>query len=174
MQRDQISGQFWALSFGRTGCKFLPLFMRCITWIVGNGASTYWYNPWQGTPLIDTLEEGQRPRQPRISMRDAIPIRHNLHDDHMDLENVLFTTQRDSMQWKWTTQGLYTASSIYKILVGAGKIGPQWYSSGSFAYRPLFGSSYSYCSKRRYWHRMWWGVGTWVQTWAVRSVCNAL
>lgn len=85
-----------------------------------------------------------------------------------------FHNTKGQYAWKWTTQGLYTASSIYKILVGAGKIGPQWYSSGSFAYRPLFGSSYSYCSKRRYWHRMWWGVGTWVQTWAVRSVCNAL
>lgn len=49
-------------------------------------------------------------------------IRESLHNELPSMQVVTFTAQRDTMQWKWTNEGVYTACSIYKIMIGFGKI----------------------------------------------------
>lgn len=101
----------------------MPLFHFSITWIVGDGRTTsYWRDPWSGVSLILLLENGDRPIHPFLSLRDAYPIRHQLHTAEVQTNDIIFTGDRDEVQWNWMANKVYSASSIYEIRMGGGQI----------------------------------------------------
>lgn len=101
--------------------RLLPIFRWCTTWMIGTGESiSFWLDSWHGQPLITMLEPGQKPHQPKISLRDAEPIINELMPGY-DLK-VNLNSDRDALIWKWTARGIYSANSAYKILITGGKI----------------------------------------------------
>lgn len=99
----------------------MPIFRWSTCWVIGDGAAiSFWYDAWHNRPLLYSLETGQKPTQPKISLRDAIPIAHTLLPS-TDLEVVL-SQRRDQVLWKWTASASYTAKSIYKMFVTGGKV----------------------------------------------------
>lgn len=74
------------------------------------------------TPLIHSLEQNQRPTQPRLSLRDAYPIKHTLNGQQVQTDIVVFTDDRYAHLWKWTNRGVYTAASAYSTMTAGGKI----------------------------------------------------
>lgn len=93
--------------------------------MVGDGqATSYWRDPWNGKALIDLLPQGDKATHPHLSLRDAYPIRFRLHSEaeQVPTNNLIFTDDRDTMRWRWTMDGSYTASSIYRLISEGGKI----------------------------------------------------
>lgn len=89
-----------------------------------------------GAPLASLLRERQRPVQPRLSLRDADPIRSNLHEQGQEGEQITFRPQRDEIEWKGTKEGVYTAKSAYTTIIGVGKIRAQNHDTWSLVIPP--------------------------------------
>lgn len=115
---------FWMISgsfFWRTLIRLLPIFCWSTEWRVGTGEPiSFWLDAWHGQPLFKKLEPAEKPPQPKISLRDAAPIVARL------LPGVVLTIDLnngcDTIIWKWTASGAYTASSLYKMLKIGGRI----------------------------------------------------
>lgn len=115
---------FWMVSgsfFWKALIRLLPIFRWSTEWKIGTGeAISFWFDAWQGQPLIKLLEPGGRPTQPKISLRDAAPIVTTLLPES-DL-TVTLNSGCDSILWKWTASGIYSANSVYKMLTTGGRI----------------------------------------------------
>lgn len=61
---------------------------------------------------------------PRLSLCDAYPIRANLHGNLNVPSDISFSQATDKMEWKWSNTGVYSARSIYEVMMGMGMIKP--------------------------------------------------
>lgn len=68
--------------------------------------------------MINMMQQGERQRHSRISLRNAYPIRHSLHTEEVAFTDIDFTQDTDEMLWNWTTSQSYSASSVYRTIVG--------------------------------------------------------
>lgn len=112
---------FWAVQgsfFWNQLHKLKFLFHWSTEWTIGSGARiSFWKDAWNGRPL--ELQLVGRPPQPYLSLRDAVPIIESLAPDLMDkVRSLCFTEESDRVGWKWEPGGVYTASSIYKVMIG--------------------------------------------------------
>lgn len=83
-------------------------------------AIVFWYDAWNGTPLRGYNDGKPRPLCPTISLRDALPISHQL-DPLLPKMEINFSVQADTLLWRWEGHESYTAKSIYRILGEGGK-----------------------------------------------------
>lgn len=60
--------------------------------------------------------QGQQIHQRKISLGEAM-----LTGTHQ-MQGVYLTQGQDSLSWQWTPHGSYSANSVYKIMIGTGKI----------------------------------------------------
>lgn len=70
------------------------------------------------------LQERQRPINPKISLCDAYPIRANLHQDLGVPGDISFNQSADRMEWKLNNTWVYSARSIYRVMIRVGMIKP--------------------------------------------------
>lgn len=115
----------WALTgsfFWRQLIKVHCIFQLSTYWVVGNGMSiSYWYDAWAGQAKA-RLGLGQPwPAQPQLSLSDAKDINFLIDPEDTELQNIVLTNRDDLMRWKWGNTGTYSASSLYKAMVGIGK-----------------------------------------------------
>lgn len=97
--------------------KIRPLFLRCTTWVVGNGRTiAFWFDAWDGPPIIDYCENF-KPPLPLISLRDAVPVLTILAPQ----VSYTFSNQQDELRWNLTNSGSYSSKSIYTVLRDGGK-----------------------------------------------------
>lgn len=116
-----VSGSF----FWKKLLALTPTFNCSVLWIIGDGkAISYWFDSWNGTPLASMLQERQRPINPKISLCDAYPIRANLHEDLGVPGDISFNQSADRMEWKWNNTWVYSARSIYRVMIRVGMIKP--------------------------------------------------
>lgn len=59
---------------------------------------------------------------PRISLVDALPIAQALEPQLSLDTTIVLTEQRDSLYWRWSSKGTYTASSTYNIMMSGGMV----------------------------------------------------
>lgn len=115
---------FWMVAdsfFWRALRRLLLIFRWCTTWVIGNGSAIpFWFNAWNGRPLIEIMEQGVRPTQPKISLRDAQPIAQVLLLDQ-DL-TITLNTEMDQTVRRWTSNGSYSASSTNKMMITVEKL----------------------------------------------------
>lgn len=109
--------------FLETTTRLKDVFMKTTSWKIGDGKSvSYWFDAWQGLPKA----KSSRPRllQPTISLRDGWPIRQTLQplEDHTGDYNLIFSSDEDRLEWNWTKEKMYTASSFYQVMVSGGRI----------------------------------------------------
>lgn len=119
--------KFWLVEgsfFWRALLKLLPNFRWSTSWEIGDGTSiSFWLDAWHDQSLVTTLEQGQKPTQPKISLRDAVPITQLLLPDY-EL-TIQLRLGRDKICWNWTAGGIYTAKSVYKLLKTGSREGCQ-------------------------------------------------
>lgn len=100
--------------------KIKPLFHLSTKWKVGDGmVISFWYDPWNGLPLMGYTEMRQRPPRQWISLREALPIWPTLLPHLRICHEVQLTEETDSLVWRWTNGGAYSAKSAYSSLIGA-------------------------------------------------------
>ena len=58
--------------------------------------------------------------QRKISLRQAWPIQATLEPNRPILQQIHFTQETDTLEWRWDKSGKYTSSSAYGILTGGG------------------------------------------------------
>lgn len=64
-----------------------------------------------------------RPHNPYVSLRDAVLAIELIALEYAeDVSQVGFTQKKDSISWKWETNGFYTAKSVYDAIKGGGMI----------------------------------------------------
>lgn len=103
--------------------KIHHLFQQSTAWNIGNGMSiSYWYETWANRALASLGPGQQRPVQPSISLADAHSISHVIAPNRDELSSLHLTQDDDQIVWTWGKREAYSASSIYKILIGIGKI----------------------------------------------------
>lgn len=112
-----VNGSFWNQLI-----KFHVLFQCCTQWIIGNGANiSYWYDCWGPTPLRRMKDGGPRPISQHILLQEAFsdgsPVISSFTDTVLVLNDL-----EDRFKWRWSANGEYSAGSVYKILITAGKI----------------------------------------------------
>ncbi|KAJ3691840.1 hypothetical protein LUZ61_021004 [Rhynchospora tenuis] len=106
-------------------------FQLSSTSIVGSGANTsFWYSNWGGS-CLSFCGHSEFPLTRRfISLKQALPICHQLLPGPLTFQqqslmevaaNFFLNEQPDSLSWKWTPHGQFTASSAYFWLISAGK-----------------------------------------------------
>lgn len=114
--------KFWLVEgsfFWRSLIKMLPMFRWSTSWVIGDGASiSFWLDAWHDQSLVTVLEQGEKPIQPKISSRDAAPIKQLLLPD-VEL-TIQLNSGRDKFFWNWTASGIYTAKSVYGLLKTGG------------------------------------------------------
>lgn len=93
--------------------KLRPLFNWSTTWIINSGASiAYWFDNWT-TPimasLIAPLAEN-RTWSLQMAEQRGLPC-----------FNLLHTATSDCLQWKWTGNNIYSASSFYNMVLTGGR-----------------------------------------------------
>lgn len=102
--------------------KLRPLFNWSTIWSIGSGEGiSFWQDSWGGIAISNSLEA--RPSSPYISLRDAVPVMEMVAPDYVDdVVGVVFSQARDVIKWKWETNRLYSAKSVYATIMGGGKI----------------------------------------------------
>lgn len=83
-------------------------------WIIGNGAIiSYWFDNWgQGVLANQDFQIQFR----KCSLRLAAGVL------SLPVHDITLNQEVDSLAWRWSATGKYSAGSIYKIMSGAGKI----------------------------------------------------
>lgn len=102
--------------------KIKPIFHWCAQWVVGNGKPvSYWYDSWNRPPVREIKNDGPRPPLQFISLRDMITCWPWIlpFPDH---EIPDFTDEDDQLLWRWSSDGVYSSNSIYKVMLTGGKI----------------------------------------------------
>ncbi|KAJ3688916.1 hypothetical protein LUZ61_018080 [Rhynchospora tenuis] len=107
-------------------------FQLCTFSQVGSGlATSFWYENWGGSCLYYCTPNSKPSARRFISLRSAFSSVQELLPSPMTfqqsslcevLANLSFTDQPDKLLSKYTSNGIYTASSAYRFLVSAGKI----------------------------------------------------
>lgn len=102
--------------------KLRPLFNWSTVWSIGRGEGiSFWQDSWSGVAFITQLNA--RPLHPYVSLRDAVPAIQLIAPEYAEeVSQVVFTQEEDSIRWKWETNGLYTAKSVYEVIKGGGMI----------------------------------------------------
>lgn len=136
-QRIQVAGPaiwskrgsyFWIQLIG-----LRSLFDRATQWVVGTGSSiSFWYDRWGPSPLVAL---GSRHTLHAISLREAITqyTIHELPDSH---EVPLLNDEADELQWRLTSDGRYSAKSIYSTMATSGLIGCRFATIWKYAIPP--------------------------------------
>lgn len=101
--------------------KLKRLFHWCTRFQIGDWLTiSYWYDNWNGTSLR-SMKDGQlRPAFQAISLREAADILSDVAPDDEEISNLVFTQQEDILAWRWSTNGVYSASSVYRVMITAG------------------------------------------------------
>lgn len=82
---------------------------------------SFWYDKWGDEPIKP--KKSPRPPQWAISLRASQPNVLNLAPEIADiLQNMVFTEDSDEITWRWNSEGIYSAKSVYKIMMGGGMI----------------------------------------------------
>lgn len=126
MQLQPDGPKVWAVKGSNFWGQLVKLQHRyywCIKVIVGQGnAISFWYDPWNGCPLRSIKDRMPRPQLQRISLKDAWPIVQELEPQVAENSVVQFGQGDDEIEWRWTAQGSYSASSYYKVISAGGLI----------------------------------------------------
>lgn len=114
---------FWAVSgsfFWNQLQKLKWWFDWSTEWSIGSGQGiSFWHDSWEGTALIH--EQETRPQYPYISLNDAVPIIQLFAPEFAEkVEAISITEGRDTIIWRWTANGRYTARSLYRAITEAG------------------------------------------------------
>lgn len=114
-----VRGSFFWRQLG----KIKHYFNWSLEWIVGDGSAiSFWFDPWNGAPMIDQMPPGHRPTSPSCSLRDAALIMHILAPEVEVTNTLTFSNCRDELRWRWTSAGVYTSKSAYEMIIGGGMI----------------------------------------------------
>lgn len=109
------------------------MFNWSIEWIIGDGVSiSFWFDSWNGAPLVNPIERAQRPPLPSCSLRDAAPLIHTLAPELEVRTTLIFSNCRDELKWRWERNGTYSSKSAYSMLIGGGKI--KWSFARTWCY----------------------------------------
>lgn len=125
---NQNGPSFWVVDgsfFWRELHKLLPLFRQSTQWDIADASKiSFWYDTWGDAPLC--LTRRPLPVRSRISLREAIPVIHQLAPQlTQQVQDIVLTQGEDCIRWKWGAVGVYSAKSIYDILMGIGRIVPR-------------------------------------------------
>lgn len=103
--------------------KLQPLFQWCTMWIIGNGARiSYWYDCWGSEPLRRMKDGRPRPIYQHLSLNEALSEDSDIISSYTGTEPVpVLYDHDDALVWRWSTNGEYSAASVYKMLIMAGK-----------------------------------------------------
>lgn len=113
-----VTGSF----FWRSLHGLKPCFHWSAYWCIGNGKEiAFWFDSWGGLPLRSQISTDPTP-MPRISLADALPIAQALEPQLSLDTTIVLTEQRDSLYWRWSSKGIYTASSTYNIMMSGGMV----------------------------------------------------
>lgn len=66
--------------------------------------------------------EGGRDRERERPLWDAYPIRHIIAPTIVDSADIVFLDIQDTTYWRWEASGQYSARSIYRVMIGGGKV----------------------------------------------------
>ena len=101
---------FWTQLQGIKG-----IFEFSTTWVIGTGNTiSYWFDNW-GRGIL--ANQGTQIQHRMISLGMAATTQ------ALEAREVTLTQDDDSLVWRWTHSGTYSANSVYKVMIGAGKIG---------------------------------------------------
>lgn len=98
------------------------IFIWSTVWRVGDGCSiSYWFDAWDENPRA--VRSVPRIQQPNISLAMAAGMIPYINPtETTDIQQLIEPNTRDQIEWKWGAKNVYTASSAYAIMAGAGKI----------------------------------------------------
>jgi zinc-binding in reverse transcriptase len=118
---------FWAQLY-----SLRPLFQACITYHIRDGQSiSFWYDPWNGPPLLQSSTPHPRPTMQRIGLRGTadrlnriLPHPRTQQQQQMtdSIAQLHFAEGEDSMIWKLTKDGSYSTNSFYSFFAGFRKV----------------------------------------------------
>lgn len=105
------------------GClqNLRPLFVWCTYWSIGDGRSvSFWFDHWGGDPIVN----GGMPMLTwqNLSLQEAMPL---LCEMAPQIYSRLVEQQNegnDELQWAWSSDGNYSAKSVYKVMISGGKL----------------------------------------------------
>lgn len=84
---------------------------------------SYCYDTWAADPLARLGPGQERPQRPLVSLADAHTIAQVFAPENDELKDLMLNEEEDDrILRRWEGNGSYSAKSIYKILIGIGKI----------------------------------------------------
>lgn len=90
-------------------------------WEVGNGRSiAYWFDTWDELPLRAFRDGLPRPLRQQMSLQQALSSPSQIPHTKA-LSEITLTRDEDKLIWRWSTQGTYSANSVYRAMVEGGK-----------------------------------------------------
>lgn len=102
--------------FWRQLAKIKNLFHWCCTWKIRDGRSiSFWFDGWNGMPIFQADEGMIGIPRPTISFREASPVILDM------IPLIQFTDEEDQLCWRWSSSESYSANSVYKAMISAGK-----------------------------------------------------
>ncbi|KAJ4765935.1 RNA-directed DNA polymerase (reverse transcriptase)-related family protein [Rhynchospora pubera] len=134
-QRGCKSPSLWITEgsfFWRDLRSLFPLFQLSTRIQVQASTDTsFWYDNWDGKPLLFLTKSEARPPRPRICLKEGLariveitPLPHTLnsHDIISNAPLAFHPVGSDLAQWVWTTDRIFSVASTYKALSSAGKL----------------------------------------------------
>ncbi|KAJ1701012.1 hypothetical protein LUZ63_000791 [Rhynchospora breviuscula] len=120
-------------SFFWQDLQALRLYFQLSTYteIQSGRQNLFWFDQWGDKRLYHFGSEPSHLPKKFISLVNAMPILAHLLPapltrDQTELlhtaSNMLFTPNKDSLKWRWTSNGKYSAASVYRALITAGKL----------------------------------------------------
>lgn len=88
-----------------------PQFNWSTAWSVGNGLSiSYWFDNWGEEPMARL---GSRRRNAALSLGHANQL--------LTVSGIQFSSEEDVLRWRWSSNGIYSAQSWYKMFITGGR-----------------------------------------------------
>ncbi|KAJ4751417.1 RNA-directed DNA polymerase (reverse transcriptase)-related family protein [Rhynchospora pubera] len=108
------------------------LFQISTTWEINSGTTPlFWFDSWNGKPLIFFSKSTPWPVKPHFSLRQAAsnlllhlprPLQLQEHNYLSLATQFLFNEDPDCIRWKWSRSGVFSSKDTYKAFISAGKI----------------------------------------------------
>ncbi|KAJ4808529.1 RNA-directed DNA polymerase (reverse transcriptase)-related family protein [Rhynchospora pubera] len=124
---NKIGSFFWK------DLRFLSyLFQFSTLSLTNSGLNTsFWYDNWDGTPIIPLLKGARKPLRQRLNCRQGLasldPLLPRPWDQSttlllQDRQTFLQSDEKDVLIWRWTSNGSFKVASFYNVISKSGKI----------------------------------------------------